>query len=361
MLFFSLKKLFILVFFLVIMRLSTVISTCISLVLLLLPGVSSASASQSRQPPQLQQDRLRLVYQFPNETFLESIAVRANGQLLVTLSANTSIYLVNTTQVGPAKLIYHFTSVASVLGITETAPDVFALVAGNFSLKTGNTSGTYSVWRLDMNTTPPQVSLITRIPEAGFLNGISPTPEANIFLIADSMLGLAWRVNVKTGAYSIAVADPLMALPPNSTSPAGINGLHVFNSTLYFTNYATATFARIGITPNGSSAGSAAQAVAQAVPSGASYDDFAIDKYGNSWVATHQGNAVNLISPLGEQVNVAGNINSTEIAESTDAVFGRLPSDRNTLYVVTGGGARIPVNGYEVVGGQIVAIDTQER
>ena len=341
------------------MRLPLSPSACVSLVLFFLPAVVSASVSQ--QPPQLRQDRTRLVYQFPNETFLESIAVRSNGQLLVTLAANTSVYLVNTTQVGPPKLVYHFTTVTSVLGITETSPDIFALVTGNFSLSTGNTPGSYSVWQLNMTASPPSVSLITRIPEAGFLNGITPAPEANTVLISDAVLGLAWRLNVITGTYSVAVSDPLMALPKNSTSPAGINGLHVFNSTLYFANYATATFARIGITSNGSSAGSPAQAVAYAVPPGAAYDDFAIDTYGNAWVATHQGNAVNLISPRGEQVIVAGHINSTEIAESTDAAFGRTLFDRNVLYVVTGGGARVPVNGYEVVGGQIVAIDTRER
>ena len=53
---------------------------------------------------------------------------------------------------------------------------------------------------------------------------------------------------------------------------------------------------------------------------------------------------------------MAGNINSTEIAEPTDTAFGRTPSDRNVLYVVTGGGLRTPVNGY-----QIVAILTQEN
>ena len=343
------------------MRLSNSFSTFALYALYFFPIALAINISQSLQPPQLQRDRTRLVYQFPNETFLESIAVRANGQLLVTLSDKTSVYLVNTTQLGPPTLVHNFTSVTSVLGITETAPDVFAIVAGNFSLSTGNTPGSYSVWRLDMNFSPPQISLIVRIPEAGFLNGITPAPDTNIVLISDAVLGLAWRLNVITGAYSVAVSDPLMALPKNSTSPAGINGLHIFNSTLYFANYATATFAQIGITANGSSAGSAAQAIVSAVPPGASYDDFAIDKYGNAWVATHQGNTVNVISPFGEQVIVAGNINSTEIAESTDAAFGRTPSDRNVLYVVTGGGARVPVNGYEVVGGQIVAIDTRER
>ena len=97
----------------------------------------------------------------------------------------------------------------------------FAVLAGNISQTTGNTPGSYSVWQLNMTIpfSPPSVSLITSIPEAGLLNGISPAPEKNIFLISDSVLGLVWRLNVVTGAYSIAVSDPLMILPKNSTAP----------------------------------------------------------------------------------------------------------------------------------------------
>ena len=46
---------------------------------------------------------------------------------------------------------------------------------------------------------------------------------------------------------------------------------------------------------------------------GEAYDDFIFDDMGNAWVATHQGNTVNLISPLGEQVILTGNVNSTEM------------------------------------------------
>jgi len=49
---------------------------------------------------------------------------------------------------------------------------------------------------------------------------------------------------------------------------------------------------------------------------------------------------------------------STEIAEPTSAQFGRTLRDRKTLYVTTAGGLGVPVNGTEVVGGQLVAVDT---
>ena len=52
---------------------------------------------------------------------------------------------------------------------------------------------------------------------------------------------------------------------------------------------------------------------------------------------------------------LAGNINSTDIAEPTSAAFGRNGKE-NILYVTTAGGLFFPVNGTEVVGGQLVAV-----
>lgn len=56
---------------------------------------------------------------------------------------------------------------------------------------------------------------------------------------------------------------------------------------------------------------------------------------------------------------VAGDVNSTMIAEPTPARFWITLSDRDMLYVTTAGGLQAPVNGDEIVGGQLVAVDTR--
>lgn len=50
---------------------------------------------------------------------------------------------------------------------------------------------------------------------------------------------------------------------------------------------------------------------------------------------------------------------STDIAEPISAQFGRRLLDAKTLYVTTAGGLATPINGTEVVGGQLVAVDTR--
>ena len=61
----------------------------------------------------------------------------------------------------------------------------------------------------------------------------------------------------------------------------------------------------------------------------------------------------------GRQGVVAGDLNSTEIAGPTAAGVGGAGGDADVLYVTTGGGLEAPVNGDEVMGGQVVAVDTK--
>ena len=174
-------------------------------------------------------------------------------------------------------------------------------------------------------------------------------------LAADSAKGVVWAVDVETGDSRIAISDPLML--PTSAFPLGINGLHIRDQTLYFTNSALDLFAKIPIHHDGTAAGSAVN-ISHA-PADASYDDFAISENSDlAFLVTNTGNSLEDVGLRGEpQVIVAGNLNSTELAEPTSAAFGRGEGGEGVVYVTTGGGLVAPVNGDETVGAQLVAVD----
>ena len=92
----------------------------------------------------------------------------------------------------------------------------------------------------------------------------------------------------------------------------------------------------------------AAEVITHAAPS-ATYDDFALDGRGDTFLVTVQGNSIEEIKRDGEpQVVIAGAVNSTEIAEPTAARFGRTLADREVLYVTNaerGGDRRGPIGG----------------
>jgi len=90
------------------------------------------------------------LWTFPNNTWIENIAVRANGKVLCTSLNRAAIY-----QVDPfrhvAEIVHQFASTDGCLGIAETASDVFIVVTANVSLKT-NTAwpGSAKIWRVDV-------------------------------------------------------------------------------------------------------------------------------------------------------------------------------------------------------------------
>lgn len=91
----------------------------------------------SNPSPASPDGRIAEVYRFKDQTKLENIAVRSNGQLVLTAVSDPSVYLLDPSKRNfKPELIYHFPRATSMTGVVETASDVFVVVAGNWSVKT---------------------------------------------------------------------------------------------------------------------------------------------------------------------------------------------------------------------------------
>jgi hypothetical protein len=261
-------------------------------------------------------------------------------------------------QVDPAggekpQLIYKFPNVTGLTGITEVEKDVFAVAAGNLSLTTFTSPpGSFSVWKVDMRSfkspSTAKVAKIADIPEAKFLNGMTTLDQGGNVLISDSVAGVVWRLNTRTGDRKIVIDDPLMKPAPGPIV-LGINGIQIRNNALFFTNFFGFTFNRVPINPDGTAA-----AAASVVAKNGIGDDFTFDRAGNAFVAQNPFNTLQKITPEGTVTVVAGSQNSTELVGPTAAQFGQ---DKSTLYITTNGGLAGPVNGTFTEGGKVVAID----
>ena len=219
------------------------------------------------------------------------------------------------------------------------------------------------VFLSDKNNTlssPPTISKIASIASATFLNGISSLPGSpSLVLVGDIGVGDVYALNVQTGAYTVAISDALTAAVSVPVfGHAGINGLHVRDGDLYFTNTATGVFGRVPINTDGTAAGNAS-VVARVLAPTDDFDDFTFDAVGNAYLVTGSGNAVEMLGVSGNAEIVAGSLNSTAIAEPTACAFGRGEGDEQVLYVTTAGGLAFPVDGDVTVGGQVVAVDTR--
>ena len=173
------------------------------------------------------------------------------------------------------------------------------------------------------------------------LDGGSP----DIVLIADSVLGALWRVNVTSGEYDKAIDSPLFL---NTTNGAlGINGLRSFQGSVYFTNSAQGTYGRVPVPYDGSLAGEVQIIATTGSP--ARLDDFDIDSEGNAWIATHP-NSVIEVTAQGNVKNVTGE-GGASIAQPSSARFGRgSNAQERTLYLAT--------DGNQTAAGQVIAVNT---
>jgi len=156
----------------------------------------------------------RVLYQFPKGSWIENLAVRSDGDLLLDLMSTPNLYLLNPrVEDSEPQLLHTFPDSLGLLGITEMQHDIFYDIAGNFSLTTGSDGpGSYVLWKVELsghhNDTKAVVKKVTDMPEARLLNSVIPLHEegtGDVVLISDSDLGVVWQVDVETANYSIVL------------------------------------------------------------------------------------------------------------------------------------------------------------
>lgn len=127
-----------------IIELTMMIPAIVSLLVLLAAAVAALPFDPAKSNP------VATLWTFPNETWIENLAVRANGNVLCTSLNRAAIY-----QVDPfkhvAETLHQFASTDGCLGIVETGSNIFVVVTANVSLRT-NTAwpGSAKIWRVDV-------------------------------------------------------------------------------------------------------------------------------------------------------------------------------------------------------------------
>lgn len=325
--------------------------------------------------------KTELIYQASNGTWFENLAVRRDGSILVTTLTSPTLYLIQPSAERPDPIQIHgFDGYETLTGITEEAdvPDSFIVAACNFSIATfalaPNSSG---LWRVRYplrdhhphshtrggEETSPTVTLLTRLPDVVLPNGLV-TLNAHTVLLADSAKGNIVAIDTHTGASRVAVSDPLLETVNRPVN--AVNRLKIHGDTLYFTNGQQNLLGRVQIDRETGAPKGPASVVARGLPgfpSTVAYDDFELDAQERfAYLTTSGGNAVNRVEIAnGRQIILAGDLNSTDLAQPTAVKFGRGKEAGKVLYVTTGGGLAAPVNGNEVVGAQLVEIRIDDR
>ncbi|KAK1453498.1 hypothetical protein CMEL01_05157 [Colletotrichum melonis] len=305
----------------------------------------------------------RTAYQFPEKpNWIENIAVRKNGNLLLPLLTSPELYQVaKPWEKSPsAELVHRFSDLNGLLGITETCPDTFVVVGGNFSGIGVSVPGTFSAWEVSIADKKTTVNKIVNVPEAAFLNGVVSLPwGSNIVLVAESALGKVYRLDVKAKKYETILGGQDLEPAAGAVPAIGVNGVRIRGDYLYWSHSSFRKVFRVKLDRSGRVAAKATiDQIADVSTIAAFLDDFAFDKKGGIWAVTNIDDKLVYITPEGKGTVVAGSETELTVAGGTATAFGRNVKDKGILYVVTGGSLAAPVNGSITEPGKVVAFDT---
>ncbi|KAJ4129002.1 hypothetical protein NW768_007529 [Fusarium equiseti] len=303
-------------------------------------------------------------------TWLENIAVRSNGDLLVTqLWPTATIYKISHPP-SDNKLneLVSFPSIQSLLGISELPPclgkpETFVVVGSNATGRAELIPGTFKAFAVEFyGKRRVRVRKVSDMTEKSmFLNGVVAIPSApNAVLISDSVKGFVGRLDVSTGVFDdSAFTFPEMAPPaPNAF---GINGIKIRQGHLYWSNSNAVKIYKTAITAAGYPVkGSKPQLVADLSHVVSFLDDFEFDSHGNIYATTNSDNSVVFVdAKSGKAKIVVGSVSELTVAGSTALAFGRGRKDKDVFYVSTGGGLFKPINGTVTEGAKVVAVKVE--
>jgi putative intracellular protease/amidase/sugar lactone lactonase YvrE len=274
---------------------------------------------------------VRVIAEFPVNTFLENIAIDPQGTVFVTSYEEGRIYRIPTSnecqefakiEGSAAGIVIHQTGDLFISSVIEKTP---------------------AICRIDFTGgVEPWIAL----PEAIFLNGMTQL-DGNRYLVADSYKGAIWEVDIGSKTAQIWLQDNLLARSNTSNPFPAVNGIKRYNNALFASNTQRQLLIRIPLTENHQ------PGLPEVFLSNVNLDDFAFDLHGNLYGTTHVYNSVVRVSPDKQITTIAKA--EQGVAGSTSLAFGR--GDRRTsLFVTTNGGMSLPLpTGIE--SGKVVQLD----
>jgi hypothetical protein len=299
------------------------------------------------------QAEIAVVAEFPEQYFLENLAVRADGSILVTALNKKEVWYVPPPKDGlPVQPVLMFGCDLLPLNFVETEPDVFYLSASNVY-----TTRESHLYRLDLRGwapgSPVTPKLVLEFPEpkAG-LNG-SCLLAPGILLVAGAT-DLIWRVDLPADGgearAGVWLRHDNMKNRPGEKKPEqpGVNGVRFNRKTghVYYTSTSQQLMMRVAMDP----ATYEPDGLPEFIAGGRQWDDFVIDEIaGLAYVTTHRENTIDrvVLEPDGNREGwavVAGNPFSDKLVGPSSGVWGREPGDygRRAYFSCDGGTAQPP-------------------
>jgi hypothetical protein len=301
--------------------------------------------------PKIPQAKLRVVAEFAPHSFLENMAVRADGSMLVTVQNHKELWHVPAP--APSGLVqptllhsFEFNTTF----VVEWKPERFLLgVADVYATQEAR------LYAIDLRDWHPgeaiRPKLVLQMPQpwAGFNGAAFIAPDV---MIAAGMARLLWRIDLRaddTATARIWLEHDSMKNRPGEMKPEqpGTNGVQYSARTghLYYTTTSQQLMMRVKLDP----AGLEPADLPEFVAGGREWDDFLIDdENGVAYATTHRENTIDRVR-LAHDGNrdgrsiVAGDPFDARLVGPSAGGWSRAPGEHGRIaYVATDGGTAQP-------------------
>lgn len=290
------------------------------------------------------------VASFPAGHFLENIAVRQDGSLLVTDLSHRKLWYISPFRGTMTEPVPLFTFDQKAMGIIESDPDIFYVSTGEPSHG--------RLYRFDLRGWEPGATLAPEViiddtKSLGMLNGSCYLGEG-VILLADCFAGSIFRVDLsadgRRGTLREWLKHDSMKHNPDGAMPdqPGVNGVRYAGKInyLYYTSTAQQLFMRVAVDPSTMCPVGEPELVAR----GMMADDFCIDEESSlAYLTTHRQNTIDLVSlnpaaNRGPRRSILGDPVVDLMIGPSAIAWGRGPEDYGRCaYVTTDGGIKAPM------------------
>lgn len=215
-----------------------------------------------------------LVDQLPSDAWAEGLALRPNGDALVSRVDQPELFTIELASAARAnggggddngnefdalrpRTIHTFDDANGVFDVCRlpgggggrAKGEEYAVLSGfaDFAKPDAASFHTFVLWRVVLqpggDRVPSQVSKIAELPDTGVPVGLESF--GSLILLADAGKGCIWKIHVPTGKVSVFLEDPTMQ--PHAGDAFGVNRIKVRGGYLWYTNTGTGTLSRVPV------------------------------------------------------------------------------------------------------------------
>jgi hypothetical protein len=304
--------------------------------------------------PSAPQAKLTIVAEFPEHFFLENMAVRTDGSMLITVLNRNELWFAPTPHdTLPVQPLFLHSFEFNTTFVVEWKPERFLLGVGDIY-----DTRQARLYEIDLTGWSPGAPIAPRLvlefpkPWVGLNGACFVAPRV---LLAAGAAGLIWRIDLNDDARASAriwLQHDSMKNRPGEKKPEqpGTNGIQFDTKTgyLYYTTTSQQMMLRVKVDPDRQDPADLPEFVA----GGRQWDDFLIDEEASvAYVTTHRENTIDRVR-LAHDGNrdgrtvIAGDPFTETLVGPSAGAWGRAPGERGRIaYFSTDGGTAQPPDG----------------